>query len=494
MCETEMKRHARIDTCQTRTQSKTTDINRVRNSCARHKIDAIHANPIEGTIFISNIIKSFLFSSFFLQVKPDDINQYLKWLCAAPRTTTIRMNTLKGRLDEIQQHIVNNGKQTMAKPLFSDFAAIPHVLLIENKCDAPAPECDRKEIIVDCVCGAAVLRGAHIYSPGVLAMQTNTKINEIVNVYADVDAVCKKGTRTVNESTRKIFLGIGCVKMQRYQLYSNNPCTRGIAIEMIKTVSGVPSIGDDFIPSGKAVLQNLPSIVCSLVVDPQPNEIILDMCAAPGNKTTHLAQLMQNRGSIIALDKSNNRVSLLRKNIQQFGAECAQAFVFDATKCISDDTRKTIDNDDRLKPPFNREMFDRVLLDAPCSGFGNRPQLANSMTSKMQKSYPAIQQKLLDVAVQLLKPGGILVYSTCTIFPSENEANVKWILNRNENGLDLIAAEPFHGGPGWPNVELTERERALVQRFGPENDPLRAPSGAIFNDTVAFFIAKFQKK
>lgn len=383
---------------------------------------------------------------------------------------------------------------TMAKSLLTNFAAMPEVLLIENGYDVPTEQCDSKEIIVDTICGAAVLRGAHIYSPGVLAMQSNTKLNEMVNVYADMAGACKKGTNTVYQSPRKLFLGIGRVKMQRYQLYGNNACAKGVAVEMVKTVSGVPSLGDSFIPSGKAVLQNLPSIVCGLVLDPQPNEIILDMCAAPGNKTTHLAQLIQNRGTIIALDKSENRVSLLRRNIHEFGAKCAEAYAFDATKCLANDTQAMNDGNDRPKPPFSRDLFDRILLDAPCSGFGNRPQLANPMTTKMQKSYPVIQRKLLEVAVQLLKPGGILVYSTCTIFASENEANVKWILNRFAGDLNLIATEPLHGGPGWPNVGLSDSERILVQRFGPDVDPLRLPSHDIFNDTVAFFIAKFRKK
>lgn len=434
------------------------------------------------------------FNFYSDRMQPDRVERYLKWLCTTPKITTIRINTLKSCFNEIQRYINENTNDVVPVPLVMDFATIPEILLIENWYNVPAEQCDSKEIIVDSICGAAILRGAHIYAPGVLAMQTNTKLNEMVNVYADIDGACKKGTNTIYQSARKIFLGIGRVKMQRHQLYSNNECVKGIAVEMIKTVSGVPSIGDNFIPSGKAVLQNLPSIVCSLVLDSQPDDVILDMCAAPGNKTTHLAQMIQNRGTIIALDKSESRVSLLRKNLLEFDANCVRTFLFDATKCLTNDTPSTIDKSDRLTPPFSKETFDKILLDAPCSGFGNRPQLTNSMTTKMQKSYPVIQRKLLEVAVQLLKPGGILVYSTCTIFSNENETNVKWILNRFEDNLDLIAAEPFHGGPGWPNVGLSDAERLRTQRFGPDNDPLRLPSHHIFNDTVAFFIAKFQKK
>lgn len=429
-------------------------------------------------------------------MQADELERYLKWLCTTPKTTTMRVNTLKSNPNEIRRYINEHLIDTVPNPFVMNFAANPDVLLIENGFESLTTEqCDDcKEIVIDTNCGAAVLRGAHIFAPGVLAMQSNTKFNELVNVYADIDGACKKGTNTVYQSARKLFVGVGRVKMQRYQLYGNDACMSGIAVEMVNTVSGVPSIGDSFIPAGKAILQNLPSIICSLVLNPRPNDIVLDMCAAPGNKTTHLAQMMQNLGTIIALDKSEHRVSVLRKNIRDFDAKCVQAIIFDATKCLANDTQSTIDGNDRLQPPFSRNRFDKILLDAPCSGFGNRPLLANSMTPKMQKSYPVMQKKLLDVAVELLKPGGTLVYSTCTIFCSENEANVKWILNRYEGNLDLVAAEPFHGGPGWSNVGLTEDERRLVQRFGPDVDPLRLPSHHILNDTVAFFIAKFLKK
>lgn len=412
---------------------------------------------------------------------------YLQWLCKTPKTTIVRINTLKSNIGEMRQCIedacTTGGR---AKPTLTRFTQIPDVLLIENE-DNVATACDNnKEIIVDTICGAAILRGAHIYAPGVLAMQTNTKLNEMVNVYADVDGACKKGTCTIYESKRKVFVGIGRVKMQRYQLFSSNSGAKGVAVEMLQTVSGVPSIGDTCIPTGKALLQNLPSIVCSLVLDPKTHEFILDMCAAPGNKTTHLAQLIQNQGRIIALDKSSNRVSSLRRNVDEFNAKCVECYVFDATKCLKLDGQC-----DGVAPPFNRNSFDRILLDAPCSGFGNRPQLANAMTTKMLNAYPIVQRKLLEVAVQLLKPDGVLVYSTCTIFPSENETMIKWILNRFDGEMKLVAAEPFHGRPGWPNCGLSDEERGLVQRFGHDVDP--SLSDDIFNDTVAFFIAKFRK-
>lgn len=134
------------------------------------------------------------------------------------------------------------------------------------------------------------------------------------------------------------------------------------------------------------------------------------MCASPGNKTTHLAQLMEDTGRLIALDKSPNRVALLKENIKRFKFKCVECFTFDATKAISSQS----DNDD-WSPPFAVETFDKILLDAPCSGLGNRPILCTKMSPKLVASFPKLQRKLLETAIKLLKIGGILVYSTCSV-------------------------------------------------------------------------------
>lgn len=112
---------------------------------------------------------------------------------------------------------------------------------------------------------------------------------------------------------------------------------------------------------------------------------------------------------------------------------------------------KKIDN---FSPPFSQETFDKILLDAPCSGFGNRPILSTKMTKKTRDSFPKIQKKLLDVAVQLLKIDGILVYSTCTVFEAENEMNVAWLLKKYNGKIQLETASPLFGGPGLPNAGI----------------------------------------
>lgn len=209
------------------------------------------------------------------------------------------------------------------------------------------------------------------------------------------------------------------------------------------------------------------------------------MCASPGNKTTHLAQLMNDSGRIIALDKSRSRVEILKENIQWFEFECVECFCFDATKAFS------ATSDNNWTPPFNEETFDKILLDAPCSGLGNRPILTMSKaTTQSIKSFPKLQKKLLEVAVKLLKIGGILVYSTCSVLEAENELNVAWFLERFSNNIELVDATPHFGGHAFENG-LSHEQCRKIQRYGPNFEKNSVQNQ--FIDTTGFFICKFKK-
>lgn len=172
---------------------------------------------------------------------------------------------------------------------------------------------------------------------------------------------------------------------------------------------------------GKFYIQNLSSILDTLVLDPQKDEYILDMCAAPGSKTTHIAALMNNRGKILANDIDMSRVSSLKNVLYQFGAKNAKATYSDATE-------------------FGRkypEYFDRVLLDAPCSGEGmiymNSMKPLRFWGLDKIKRCTFLQKDLIISAFRTLKTGGTLVYSTCTLEPEENEGIVTYLLEHFTN-------------------------------------------------------------
>lgn len=201
------------------------------------------------------------------------------------------------------------------------------------------------------------------------------------------------------------------------------------------------------------MLQNLPSVICAHVLNPLPGEIVLDMCSAPGNKTSHCAELMKDDGLIIAIDKTPNKLKVLEEKIKTYKFNSVKCFAYDSTKLLSNSC-----GEDTMEPPFPSHFFDKILLDAPCSALGNRPVLRNDISVKMLKSYPVIQKKLFKAAFELLKKNGVLVYSTCTVTSGENEEIVQWALNKFD-GIELISADPLLGGPGWSNVGLNDDQR-----------------------------------
>ncbi|KAM5283971.1 tRNA (cytosine(72)-C(5))-methyltransferase NSUN6 isoform 4-T6 [Hipposideros larvatus] len=323
------------------------------------------------------------------------------------------------------------------------------------------------------------------------------KAGNVVSVYSDIKGKCKKGAKEFDGT--KVFLGNGISESSRKEIFSGLPDLKGVGIRMTEPVYLSPSF-DNVLPN-YLFLQNLPSSVVAHVLAPQPGERILDMCAAPGGKTTHIAALMRDQGEVIALDKVANKVKKIKQNALLLGLNSIRAFCFDGTKALKLDTVKGIEGE----PPFLPESFDRILLDAPCSGMGQRPNMACAWTLKEVTSYQPLQRKLFTVAVKLLKAGGVLVYSTCTITLAENEEQVAWALTAFPC-LQLQPQEPQIGGEGMMGASLSFEQLKQLQRFDPSvvalpdtdfdslrdarvEDMIRLAN----KDCIGFFIAKFLK-
>ncbi|SFS51009.1 16S rRNA (cytosine(967)-C(5))-methyltransferase RsmB [Marininema halotolerans] len=167
-------------------------------------------------------------------------------------------------------------------------------------------------------------------------------------------------------------------------------------------------------------IQDESSMIVSEVVDPQPGERGLDGCAAPGGKTTHLAERMKNEGAILSCDIHGHKVALIRENLDRLGLTMVE----------------TKEMDLRELPDKVEHPFDFVLLDAPCSGLGvirRKPDIKWSKEVSEIEGLIQLQAELLDAAANLVAPNGVLVYSTCTIEPRENEEQVRAFLARNES-------------------------------------------------------------
>jgi 16S rRNA (cytosine1407-C5)-methyltransferase len=167
---------------------------------------------------------------------------------------------------------------------------------------------------------------------------------------------------------------------------------------------------------GRVYLQNLSSMVPAIALGPLPGERILDIAAAPGSKTTQMAALMENRGTILANDVDSIRAQRLAYNLRLQGCAIVEVRVGRGEK-------------------LGEELpasFDRVLVDAPCSGEGRfvvfEPGTSRSWSAKTVAESMRLQRRLLASGTGALKPGGVLVYSTCTLNLDENERMVQWAL------------------------------------------------------------------
>jgi len=182
-----------------------------------------------------------------------------------------------------------------------------------------------------------------------------------------------------------------------------------------------------FLKQGLYVIQDEASQLVSSILDPRPGERILDACAAPGGKTTHTAQRMENRGEIYALDLSKGKLDLIDEICQRLGVKIVKALKADAAVSL---------------PVSNDLVFDRVLADVPCSGFGTlrkNPDLKWKRGEKDVKRLSELQLAILNNLSVYVKKGGVLVYSTCTVFHEENEDVVeKFLGGHSEFQLDRI--------------------------------------------------------
>ena len=203
--------------------------------------------------------------------------------------------------------------------------------------------------------------------------------------------------------------------------------------------------------------QSLSSAYVARVLRPRPGETVLDMCAAPGSKATHLAALMKNKGVLMANDLKRS-VALI-SNISRLGVINALVSKYDASKIPG------------------KEVFDKILLDPPCTSL-SKPHAWKRFTPEMARRYGEIQKKMILRAYDLLKPGGHLVYSTCTYTPEENEAVVIHLLENRE--ARLLNVDIPGKRPGLSEFGLEARKMA---RLYPK-----------FIKSEGFFIAHLQKK
>jgi NOL1/NOP2/sun family putative RNA methylase len=212
---------------------------------------------------------------------------------------------------------------------------------------------------------------------------------------------------------------------------------------------------------GLFYIQDKASCLAALVADPKPDTTVLDVCAAPGAKTTFLAQQMQNRGTIVSVDYSKRRIATWKKETTRMGATNAQPVVADT----------------RTGLPLNLKA-NLVILDPPCTStgtFGKTPAAKWRLTAKSIRAMAQMQKEMLQTCSEHVKAGGFLVYATCSVTLQENEMVIAEFLKHNPE-YKLVDAEPRVGSGGL-------RGLTKCQRLYPHKDGCNG-----------FFVAKLQKE
>ncbi|XP_063062283.1 tRNA (cytosine(72)-C(5))-methyltransferase NSUN6 [Engraulis encrasicolus] len=471
----------------------------------------------------------------------EEFDSLLSCLSHPPSFTCVRVNTHLADREQVQELLHTELSKQQLSGCHGDdpsLVPVPHPLLPDVLLlPIIGPRCvsaiDR-EVVVGVQCGNAVLRGAHVFAPGIVSAPMTLQVGDTVSVYSDVEGRCCRGAKSFDG--QKVFLGNGVCEMGRHEVFRCTDTPRGLAVRMTDRLYSTPCF--DKVLTHLVFLQNLPSVVVSHVLDPQPGECVLDMCAAPGGKTTHIAALMRNQGLVIALDKISSKIQRVCESAASLQLDCIKAFCCNSIHAAAQpESNRTHAGPKHSAeqlgctlaggPPFPEQSFDRVLLDAPCSALGQRPNMSSHASLKEIRSYQPLQRKLLTTAVCLLKTGGVLVYSTCTVTLAENEEQVAWAL-KTFPCLTLEAQEPHLGEQGMLGAGLSHDQRRKLQRFWPRlrrlgggtivghsanqqssTDSLTNPSqegeGLVDghaqmprlheanSDTIGFFIAKFRK-
>jgi len=221
--------------------------------------------------------------------------------------------------------------------------------------------------------------------------------------------------RTGDEELRRELEMNGCATSDPiFMEHAFSIRTNGVLIESLTAFQ-----------NGEFIIQDEGAMLVTSIADPKPGQSVVDLCSAPGGKTCHMAERMENKGKITACDINPSRLSLVKENADRLGFSMIEYRQMDAC--------------DPLPPGL--PLADIVLADVPCSGLGvlgKKPDIRVHMThEKMNALYP-VQRRILENAATMVKPGGFLIYSTCTVNPAENQEQIQQFIDSQGNHFETI--------------------------------------------------------
>ncbi len=356
------------------------------------------------------------------RVYGDLLDSFLKALSEPGPRYYIRVNTLKIQPGELLDMLREKGldvrnDEYLEEALYFPVSG-PHRIPVEEKM-----------IVADKRAAESVMLGANLYAPGVLRADKSVRKGDMVTI--------------VDETGRPVAYGealMGWDELGRTR--------RGIAVRVVESLYKAPQTRE--LPEFKEGFfyeQSLPAMLATKILEPKPGETVVDMCAAPGGKATHAAQLTGNKARILAFDHSKRKIEVMRAEARRLGARIE----------IRRADSRYLDVD------YPGLRVDRVILDPPCTALGVRPKLWDRKRYRDVLNSSAYQRQFIKVAYRLLKPGGLMVYSTCTVTFEENEENIAFA---ESLGLRLVEPPIRVGSTG-----LIHPRRDAMIRFHPHLHP-----------------------
>ncbi|MEL9929779.1 MAG: RsmB/NOP family class I SAM-dependent RNA methyltransferase [Sulfolobales archaeon] len=344
------------------------------------------------------------------------IDLVLSALLRPPSRLYVRVNTLRASVEEVIEMIRDEGYDVYRDERLHE--------ALYFKVEGPNTIKDHGfRVLVDKKASESIMMGANVYSPGVLECDSMIKAGTIATIYSENMIPIAEGEAVIS-----------CEEARR--------SGKGLFLRNIKSLYRAPPVRElKAWNKGLIYPQSLPSMVTSRILDPRPGEVIVDMCAAPGGKTGHIYELSRGRSFIYAFDHSKKRVGEMISNLSRLGHIPSNNLTIE----IADSRYLSID--------YPNLVADKILLDPPCTSTGVRPKIYDMKKEKDLRNLVEYQSQFLSEAYRILRRGGILVYSTCSITYDENEGLLKrfidkkmfkevdppeWAMNISTPGVDDI--------------------------------------------------------
>ncbi len=372
------------------------------------------------------------------RVYGDFYRDFLEAIAKPSSRFYLRVNTLKTSVGEVVDRLRSRGIDVHVDEEISEAIYIP----IQGPYKVVLHD---KKVIVDKYAAESVYLGSHLYVPGVIRCSNNIEKGDEVSIVSENGVVVGEGIAMLS-----------CSEMLKRK--------KGIAITIVRSVYRAPSVRE--LPEyrdGLIYPQSLPAMYVSRVVDPKPGEIIIDMCAAPGGKTSHMVELSRGKAYIFAFDHSRKRINEMKNTLDRLGYR-------QLVEIWRADSRY-------LHIDFPWIKADKILIDPPCSALGVRPKIYDRKSYSDIVSASRYQIQFLVAASKIVKIGGVIVYSTCTVTVEENEDVIERFINENRC-FEVIDTGISRGSRG-----VFGNNKELYTRFHPQ-----------MHDTTGYFIAKIKRR